>query len=131
MVYSLVLYHAWLFFPGKEGIVSGIIIGGFGIGGFIFIPLSSNLINPDGIESIKIDPNDKVNKPYPIEIGDNLPNALYRISLVWIIIFLVAMILTWSKTMKQDSGVSNANRSSILRYDSMAHDTDRIRETTG
>jgi hypothetical protein len=51
MVYSLVLYHAWLFFPGKEGIVSGIIIGGFGIGGYIFIPFSSSLINPHGIAS--------------------------------------------------------------------------------
>ena len=76
MVYSLVLYHAWLFFPGKEGIVSGIIIGGFGIGGFIFIPLSSNLINPDGVESKKVDPAKGIFKPYPIEIGNNLPHAL-------------------------------------------------------
>ena len=92
MVYSLVLYHAWLFFPGKEGIVSGIIIGGFGIGGFIFIPLSSSLINPHGIAS-----SDKDEKPYPIEIANNLPSALNKISIVWILIFMVAAILTWSK----------------------------------
>ena len=70
MVYSLVLYHAWLFFPGKEGIVSGVIIAGFGIGGFIFIPMSSNLINPDNIKS------STTGKPYPVDIADNLPSAL-------------------------------------------------------
>ena len=95
MVYSLVLYHAWLFFPGKEGIVSGIIIGGFGIGGFIFIPLSSSLINPHGIASS--DKGDHNNKPYPIDIANNLPLALNKISIVWILIFIVAAILTWSK----------------------------------
>jgi len=100
MVYSLVLYHAWLFFPGKEGIVSGIIIGGFGIGGFIFIPMSSKLINPNGVESADVLHEDGVinnNKPYPASIADNLPKALHLISLVWIIIFLFAIILTWSK----------------------------------
>ena len=46
LVYSVVLYHAWLFFPGKEGLVTGIVIAGFGLGGAVFITLSSALINP-------------------------------------------------------------------------------------
>lgn len=75
MVYSLVLYHAWLFFPGKEGIVSGIVIGGFGIGGFIFIPLSSNLINPDSVKAADVSHNsgNDNSKPYPPSVANNLP----------------------------------------------------------
>jgi hypothetical protein len=74
MVYSLVLYHSWLFFPGKEGIISGIIIGGFGIGGLIFIKLSSDLINPDGKGAVIDDKH--ILKPYPDSIAKNLPEAL-------------------------------------------------------
>ena len=129
MVYSLVLYHSWLFFPGKEGIVSGIIIGGFGIGGFIFIPLSSSLINPDGVESKKVDPSAGILKPYPIEIGNNLPHALNQISFVWIIIFLFAMILTWSKTLIRETGGFRESKTSMLRFASMVHDSENARET--
>ena len=51
LVYSVVLYHAWLFFPGKEGLVTGIVIAGFGLGGAVFITLSSELINPGKAEA--------------------------------------------------------------------------------
>ena len=51
LVYSSVLYHAWLFFPGKEGIISGVVIAGFGFGGSLFIKLSSALVNPNDVEA--------------------------------------------------------------------------------
>ena len=41
LVYSSIFYHAWLFFPGKEGFISGVIIAGFGIGGSLFITIST------------------------------------------------------------------------------------------
>jgi len=40
LVYSLILFKAWKFFPGKEGVISGIIIAGFGVGGYVFANLS-------------------------------------------------------------------------------------------
>ena len=49
MGYSLILYKAWKFFPGKEGVASGIVISGFGIGGFIFSEISLQLLNPNGV----------------------------------------------------------------------------------
>ena len=52
LVYASILYQAWLFFPGKEGTINGIIIAGFGIGGFIFTWLSTEFMNPDGIDPI-------------------------------------------------------------------------------
>lgn len=49
--YMTAVSVAWQYFPGKEGVLSGIIIGGFGLGGFIFPFLSQKLINPEDVSS--------------------------------------------------------------------------------
>ena len=63
LFYSTVLYKAWIFFPGKEGLITGIVIAGFGIGGFLFTELSTAWCNPMNVDSnqdiIKTDPNSK------------------------------------------------------------------------
>jgi OFA family oxalate/formate antiporter-like MFS transporter len=41
--------HAWLFFPDKKGLASGIVLSGFGLGAFIFINISTKIINPNNI----------------------------------------------------------------------------------
>ena len=51
--------------------VSGVIIGGFGIGGFVFTLLSEKMINPDGIE-----PEKGSVKPFQPEVADNLPGTM-------------------------------------------------------
>jgi len=69
MIYSTILYKAWLFFPGSEGLITGIIIAGFGIGGFIFTELSTHYVNPDHIASIKVNENDASSKFFPMSIA--------------------------------------------------------------
>lgn len=51
--------------------VSGVIIGGFGIGGFVFTLLSEKMINPDGIE-----PEKSTDKPFDPEVANNLPGTI-------------------------------------------------------
>ena len=46
-VYMVPVHHGWLWFPRNAGLVSGIIIGGFGFGGLIFDNLCTRLINPE------------------------------------------------------------------------------------
>jgi len=41
------MHHGWLWFPDKPGLISGIIIGGFGLGALIFGPLATAIVNPD------------------------------------------------------------------------------------
>ena len=43
------------------------IIGGFGIGSFIFTFLSTKLINPDGVD------NREDGKPFDMDVAGNLP----------------------------------------------------------
>ena len=39
---------AWSYFPGREGMVTGIISANFSLGGFIFGILSIQIVNPEG-----------------------------------------------------------------------------------
>jgi len=71
-VYSSILYHAWLFFPGKEGFISGLIIAGFGIGGSLFIIMSTQLINPYQIEAF----SQTKTIPFDLNVANNLPGML-------------------------------------------------------
>ena len=48
MTYMVPMHHGWLWFPDKPGLISGIIIGGFGLGALVFAPLASALVNPEG-----------------------------------------------------------------------------------
>ena len=46
LTYMVPVHHGWLWFPERSGLVSGIIIGGFGLGPLIFNNVSLAVINP-------------------------------------------------------------------------------------
>jgi MFS family permease len=56
--YSIILPKGWMYFPGYEGAVSGTIIAGFGIGGFIANALVAAWLNPENIDPDKFDKDD-------------------------------------------------------------------------
>lgn len=67
LAYMVHLYLTWKYIPGKEGIFTGIINGGFGCGGALFNYLSSVLVNPDDVNSLPT-PNPE-DKPFPPEVA--------------------------------------------------------------
>jgi OFA family oxalate/formate antiporter-like MFS transporter len=46
LTYMSTIHHAWLWFPDKPGLASGIIMSGYGLSGFIFSDLSLLFVNP-------------------------------------------------------------------------------------
>jgi OFA family oxalate/formate antiporter-like MFS transporter len=46
IAYMIPIYTSWYHFPDRKGLVSGIIMSGFGLGIFIFNILTTNWINP-------------------------------------------------------------------------------------
>ena len=90
-VYKTALFHAWLFFPGREGLVSGTMLSGFGCGGLISTLMSSYFINPTGVDPIES--SDIETKPFTKEIAGNLPYMFEQITNWFIIVILVSMIL--------------------------------------
>ena len=51
LYYSLIIPKAWEFFPGKEGLVSGAIQGGFGVGGLVTTYLSTGWVNTNSVNA--------------------------------------------------------------------------------
>ena len=51
LTYMVPMEHGWRWFPEKPGLVSGIIIGGFGIGTFVFGIVCNSIVNPDNLEA--------------------------------------------------------------------------------
>ena len=47
--YMVPVHHAWLWFPENSGLVSGIILGGFGFGSLIFDNVFTHVVNPDNL----------------------------------------------------------------------------------
>ena len=47
--YMVPVHHGWLWFPGSPGLVSGIIIGGFGCAPLVFDNMWTRVINPDNV----------------------------------------------------------------------------------
>jgi hypothetical protein len=90
---------------GREGMVAGIVIGGFGIGGFLFGLVSEHLVNPDGVQANEdiplIDGEDAEHIdlekfmvfPFDEEVAGNLPRMLRVLSFCWGVVMLVTVTL--------------------------------------
>ena len=46
LTYMTPVHHAWLWFPERSGLASGIIMSGFGLSGLIFNNIALFLVNP-------------------------------------------------------------------------------------
>ena len=42
----IAVHHGWLWFPNRPGLISGLIIGGFGLGSLVFSPIATQIVNP-------------------------------------------------------------------------------------
>lgn len=84
VLYVLPIKICWEYFPNRKGVVSGIIIGVFGLGGFSFNLISSKLINPDGVK--------KEGSFYPEEVYLRVPSALRWLCLMYACLSIVTLI---------------------------------------
>ena len=68
LTYMVPMQHGWLWFPERPGLISGIIIGGFGIGTFVFSLVTKAIVNPDNAEP--------VDGKYPDSVDENVPKMM-------------------------------------------------------
>ncbi len=50
LVYLVPILCGWEWFPLHKGLVSGLILSGYGLGGFIFGFISTKLVNPNNVK---------------------------------------------------------------------------------
>ena len=79
MTYMVPIHHGWLWFPERPGLISGIIIGGFGVSGIIFDNLFTKMINPDNI-SIDAD------GLYPDSVNERFEKSYLTLIFCWMAI---------------------------------------------
>ena len=58
---------SWEYFPEKKGMITGLIIGAFGLGAFFFGFITNAIVNPDNLKP----PKGEVF--YPIEVAERVP----------------------------------------------------------
>ena len=73
--YFVPVLNSHNYFPNKKSIVTEFILGGFGLGGFVFSLITLALINPNNEKVIKGGPNDGY---FPKDIADNLLSIKYN-----------------------------------------------------
>ena len=116
LTYSVPLNIAWMYFPNRIGVISGLIVAGFGLGGLIFGLVSTRYVNPDSVDSNiekeeKLLPEDYEYTPFDEEIFMRVPSLLRRLSLLWLIIMILSVLLIQDPPQKYQGDVRTKNKS--------------------
>jgi len=88
------LICAWEYFPHKKGLMTGIIIGAYGFGSFIFALVSSHLVNPNKANPT-IDGGD-INYFTP-DVADRVPYMIRTLAYIWSCFVFIAVVLITRK----------------------------------
>ena len=96
-IYMIPIHHGWLWFPNSAGLVSGIIISGYGFGSFIFDTVSTHVINPD---NLKID---ETTGYYPEAVDDRFRHMMIVLTCSWACIALIVVITVFPGPVKVHS----------------------------
>jgi MFS family permease len=91
LVYMVPIYNAYEFYPLKKGLVSGIIICGFGFGSFTFNWIAYFLMNPNNVKPYK----DPVTHESFIDdsVTKHLPVALRSLAAIYLIVGIFGSLL--------------------------------------
>lgn len=84
------LILSWEYFPNHKGLITGLVIGSFGFGSFVFGFVWLALVNPDGISPQKDVAGGKV---FEGEIAESVPYNLRLMCLIWAGITIVSIPL--------------------------------------
>ena len=76
IAYTAPMAASWKWLPDQKGLASGVILTGFGVGGFFFNILGSKLINPNNA-------NPDASGFFPSEVYNNFGPALRKLGLIY------------------------------------------------
>ena len=91
MMYFVPLVCGWEWFPKRRGLVTGIIVGSYGLGSFIFTQIATQMVNPDDAKA-EIYINNDLSYFEP-EIADRVPGMFRMLVLIWSCQIITAVVL--------------------------------------
>jgi OFA family oxalate/formate antiporter-like MFS transporter len=99
MAYLVPLICGWEYYKNNKGIVSGIIIGGFGFGSFIFSYVCLAIANPNNsLPLLPVDGGSIFSEEQPE--SDNAPRMLRVCTLFWMILSFIGLACIQRKSKK-------------------------------
>jgi MFS transporter, OFA family, oxalate/formate antiporter len=91
IVYFVPLMCGWEWFPDNKGLVSGLVVGGFGFGAFIFGYITTAIVNPDNVKTaIPEDGSGDMDKLFPKSVSDKVPYMYHFCLVIWAILGILA-----------------------------------------
>jgi len=99
-IYILPLKNAWLFYPNRKGMISGLILSCYSIGAIAWIFISTAIANPNNESpSLHIfvgENEEKLFEPYST-VAENVPFMLQVLSYIFIAMALLSTLLISKK----------------------------------
>merc|ERR1719506_2821773 len=89
------------------GVISGLIAGAFGLGGFIFNPVGSFIFNPNGLSLGKDE------KLLPCSVTDNFGPSLRKMASIYFLVALAAVPLIRLPKQQEASGGSSVGQQAM------------------
>ena len=102
--YMVPVTHGWRWFPQNPGLVSGIIIGGFGVGQFTFSQVCAMIVNPDSVSC--------VNGKFPESVNERVPTMLLTLVTCNILTAILALCLIFPGPEKTDTPAKGIDKTS-------------------
>ena len=90
--YFVPLVCGWEYFPQKKGIVTGMILAGYGFSSFIFSQVSTALANPNH-ENPDVEAEGTDITFYGSSVTDRVPYMLQTLATIWVFFLLTAIVL--------------------------------------
>lgn len=105
LTFYAVSHQAWIWFPDKPGLTSGLIFSGLGGAGFIFGLLSTWMVNPSDIP---------ISDPaFAVAVQANFVPMLHRLIFCWAVIVLAAVALVWQAPLPNSNDPNLTNLSIV------------------
>ena len=83
----------WEWFPNNKGLVSGLIIGGFGFGAFIFAFVTTAIANPhDEKPAIPQDGSGTKNKLFSRDVAEKVPEMIHICLIFWSMLCILSIL---------------------------------------
>lgn len=110
--YTSPIKLGWVAMPQRSGLVSGLIIGGFGLGSLVFTQLGTMIVNPDNLDRVAVstgstdgqDSDVSTQVVFPEVVALRVPVFLRWLALCYALLALLTQLLVHKTQNNDDDG---------------------------
>ena len=84
---------AWEWFPNRKGLISGLVIGAFGFGAFIFGYITKSIANPWNYKAEVPADGGTSDKLFPARVAVKVPEMIRICLICWSALVLISIVL--------------------------------------